>query len=179
MRIKPGPSMQTSCFAPEGAAKTPFCNALSAVLKFEGGLNSDPLDAGNRGGNSTNFGITQPVYDTYRKRAGLPPMSTKQITLREVEEIYYQDYWKRSGADQLPEPLSLIHFDTAVNLGGGRASRMLSEASEHRTDLNKISKGYLDLRESFYHRIAENGSNSRFLKGWLNRVNHLRRWLND
>jgi len=179
MRIKPDRPSQSGCFAPNGAVETPFCDALSAVLKFEGGLNSDPLDAGNRGGSSTNFGITQPVYDAFRKRAGLAVQSTKQITLREVEEIYYQDYWKKSGADQLSEPLALIHFDTAVNLGAGRAARMLSEASENKTDLDKISRGYLNLREAFYHRIAENGSNSRFLTGWLNRVNHLRKWLSD
>jgi len=167
------------CLANGSNAPDPFCQALKTILYFEGGLNSDPLDKGNPGGTSTNYGITQATYDSFRQRQGLPLRPTTEIRSEEVEQIYFHDYWQASGASELKQPLALIHFDTAVNMGVSRAKAMLRDSLKNLPQEPKLelAEKYLELRESFYHRIAEKGSNSRFLKGWLNRVKHLQKLL--
>mgnify|MGYP002797970217 FL=1 len=48
----------------------------------------------------------------------LPTRSVKYITDDEVKDIYYNNYYKASGADKLEKPqLASYVFDTAVNMG--------------------------------------------------------------
>ena len=48
----------------------------------------------------------------------LPTRSVKYITDDEVKDIYYNNYYKASGADKLENPqLASYVFDTAVNMG--------------------------------------------------------------
>jgi len=62
-----------------------------------------------------------------------------------------------------------ILFDFAVNSGVARANRYLA-LSNNDLDI------FLDKREIFYKRIAV-GNNKRFLKGWLNRLQALKDYL--
>jgi lysozyme family protein len=92
--------------------------------------------------------------------------------------------------DLLQRRLALVQFDTAVNMGVGRAVRMLQgtlgcavdgdfgpqtyKAAED-CDLGGALGGYCEARESFYRRLADKRPQYRvFLKGWLNRLNALR-----
>lgn len=144
-----------------------FEKALQFVLKREGGYVNDPLDKGGE----TNKGITHGTYNEYRKSKGLPVQSVKNITDTEVKDIYYSRYWLRAGCDKISNPkLAIVMFDTAVNMGVGRSGKLLAS-----------SKGdfetFLKQRQNTYHQfVAYDATQKRFLQGWTNRVNELRKY---
>lgn len=67
-----------------------FKKTLKFVLQREGGYVNDPTDLGGE----TNKGITYRTYNAYRKSKGLKPQSVKDISDSEVEDIYYNNYYK-------------------------------------------------------------------------------------
>lgn len=104
-----------------------FQRALAFVLSWEGGWADDPNDPGG----ATMQGITLATFTRWRHAQGMPTPSKddlRAIKRDEVEAIYYQWYWLASKAHELPWPLALAQFDTAVNAGVYRAQEML-EAS--------------------------------------------------
>lgn len=87
--------------------------ALSRVLAHEGGYSNHPADPGG----ATMKGVTQRVYDAYRKTKGQATRSVKGITTAELEEIYDRQYWDAVKGDQLPAGVDYVVFDGAVNSG--------------------------------------------------------------
>lgn len=150
--------------------QTTFYNALKFVLSKEGGYSNHPNDSGGE----TNKGITHKTYDAYRKSQNLRVRSVKFITNKEVEDIYYNQYYKASGADKIKDPkLAAVVFDTSVNMGIGRAKTILNQSN------GDVSR-YLDLRLEKYKEFAEaKPSQKVFLKGWNNRVNDLKNYINS
>lgn len=56
-----------------------------------------------------------PIQPSYRRSKGLPKQSVKYMTDKEMHEIYYNNYYKASGADEIENPrLAMYVFDTAV-----------------------------------------------------------------
>lgn len=100
-----------------------FAQSIPFVLRWEGGFVDHPADPGGR----TNKGVTQKVYDRWRARQGLAPRDVKFIDEAEVHAIYETDYWLPPRCDLLSRPLDLVQFDTAVNMGVGRAVRLLQQ----------------------------------------------------
>jgi lysozyme family protein len=163
-----------------------FKDSLAFVLQWEGGFVDNRADHGGR----TNHGITQKVYDDWRAEQKLPSQDVKSIGNTEVEAIYEDRYWRPSRANLLSDHLDLVQFDTAVNMGVGRAIRFLQsavgceadglfgpgtqqavEACDHGTAV----VSYCNLREQFYHAlVAKDATQQIFLKGWMNRLNALR-----
>ena len=141
-----------------------FRNSMNVVFDNEGGFSDDKDDLGGR----TNMGITQSTYDSYCNKRGIKTKDVKNITRAEAIEVYYQDYWKASGADNIDNPMgSLILFDTAVLHGVGRAKQFYKQADGN---LDKI----LQLRKDYYvKRVKENPSQEKYINGWNNRVNKL------
>ncbi|MEJ1963395.1 MAG: glycosyl hydrolase 108 family protein [Gammaproteobacteria bacterium] len=164
-----------------------FKSALPFVLQWEGGFVDHPNDPGGR----TNKGITQAVYDQWRAAQGSPAQDVKLIADADVEAIYEANYWLAARSDRLLTPLDLVQFDTAVNMGVNRAVRFLqhsvgcaidgdfgegtSEAVAG-CDQGQAVIEYCMARETYYRTLA--GSKPKlavFLKGWLNRLNALRK----
>ena len=102
-----------------------FEASLPFVLRWEGGFVDHPNDPGGR----TNKGVTQRVYDAWRKRQGLPVRDVKRLDDTELHRIYESGYWIPPHCDRLARQLDLVHFDTAVNMGPGRAVRFLQKAA--------------------------------------------------
>lgn len=164
-----------------------FASSLPFVLRWEGGFVDHPND---RGG-ATNKGVTQVVYDDWRRKQGLPTRSVREIQDTEVRAIYETGYWLPPRCNVLRQHLDLVQFDTAVNMGPGRAVRFLQEAvgtkvdggfgpntlkAVEASDLGQTLIAYCDEREAFYRRLAEKRPSQQvFLKGWLNRLNALRK----
>jgi lysozyme family protein len=162
-------------------------DALKFVLRWEGGFVDHPNDPGGR----TNKGVTQKVYDHWRARQGQPARDVKAIDDAEVLKIYRSDYWVPPRCDLLGSPLSVVQFDTAVNMGVGRAVRFLqaavgcaadgdfgpgTERAVAACDLGNSVAAYCQQREDFYRRLAvKNPKLGVFLKGWMNRLNALRK----
>lgn len=101
-----------------------FKTALAAVLAHEGGYVNHPKDPGG----ATNRGVTQGVYDNYRRRLGLELRSVRRITEEEVATIYRQQYWNKVRGNDLPSGVDYAVFDFAVNSGVFRAVRYLQGA---------------------------------------------------
>ena len=147
-----------------------FDKMLKFVLLREGGYSNNPNDKGGE----TNKGITYQTYNSYRKSRGRSPRSVKYITDEEVRDIYYNNYYKASGADKIQNPkLAAYVFDTAVNMGVSRAKEFLAKSGN---DLNT----YEQLRRNKYNQFVEYDSSQRcFLQGWNNRINSLREFVDN
>lgn len=101
--------------------KENYPQALKQVLKYEGGYVDHPKDPGG----PTNKGITQAVYDNWRKSQNLSIQSVRAITDSEVAAIYKNLYWDRVSGDLLPSGVDFAVFDFAVNSGVSRAAKTL------------------------------------------------------
>lgn len=99
-------------------------NALARILVYEGGKVDDPRDPGGR----TNRGVTQRVYDAYRRRQGLKTQDVYRIQAGEVAAIYDGQYWDKIRGDDLPGGVDLVVFDGAVNSGPVQAVKWLQRA---------------------------------------------------
>jgi len=164
-----------------------FEKCIPFILRWEGGFVDHPNDPGGR----TNRGVTQKVYDQWRARQGKAAQDVKHIDEAEVHAIYESGYWLPPRCDVLLDPLDLVQFDTAVNMGVGRAVRMLqrcvgcepdgdfgpnTKKAVEAADCANTVAAYCDAREAYYRRIATtNPKLAIFLRGWLNRLNALRR----
>ncbi len=140
-----------------------FEKLLDYIFKDEGGFVDDPDDRGGR----TNYGITQGSYNDYRDRKGIGKADVKNITKVEAKNIYYEDYYKRSGADKQKDIKdAYILFDTAVNFHPVTAKIMFKQASY---DFYKM----IELRKDIHIQEAKNPNQSKYLNGWLNRVDKI------
>ena len=121
-----------------------------------GGYTNDPVDAGGE----TKWGIS--------KRAN-PDVDIKNLTKEEAIEIYARKYWKDEW-EQLGFALAACMMDTAVN--GGNGPMMLDLC-------NGDFEQFLELRKKRYETIIRNKpSQKKYKNGWMNRLEHLRRFIN-
>ena len=183
---KPEPSVNTTELR---AARTKslrrpsmnFPSALEIVLQFEGGYVDD------RGG-PTNHGITQRVYDAYRQSQDLRRRSVRTIADVELQAIYHDYYWMEVRADDLPSQWPLLAFDFAVNAGPDISIKVMQAAVGADVDgsigpqtLNALDAASslgphraLDIRLGYYIALRD----PRNFRGWQNRVDKLRTFLN-
>jgi hypothetical protein len=132
-----------------------FRKALQFTLKYEGGYVNDPNDPGGE----TKYGIAKRYH---------PSLDIPSLTPEQAASIYATEYWDACGCDQIPFPFCAAVFDTAVNCGVTRALQWMKEAP----DVN----AYLGLRRQFYYsQVNKIPSRIKYLKGWLNRVDDLRK----
>jgi len=152
------------------ASKQNFITSMDVVFKNEGGFSDNPDDKGGR----TNMGITQSTYNDYCKRHKLEAKDVKKLTKKEAVEVYYNDYWKASGADKIKNPVeALILFDTAVLHGTGKAKQFYRQSNGN---FNKI----LELRKEHYiNKVKSDPSQKKFFNGWNNRVDNLEKMLKN
>lgn len=164
-----------------------FDDCLSVVYFNEGGVSNDPADHGGL----TNYGVTQAVYDAYRRSNALPVQPVNMCTMDDAGAIYRTNYWAPSHASLMPVPIDLCVFDTAVNSGVVRASKILQAclgvaqdgdigavtlAAIAKVPVVPLAAQFCDQREAFFRGIvAHDSTQARFLTGWLNRNNYVRR----
>jgi len=92
-----------------------FDDIIEKVLEHEGGYVDDPTDAGGE----TKYGISKRAY---------PDEDIKELTVERAKELYKRDYWDRFRTGNLPDRLRHIYVDMCINMGGGRAIKILQEA---------------------------------------------------
>jgi hypothetical protein len=134
--------------------KESFDRALAFVLLWEGGHSNDPDDAGGE----TYRGVSRKKNPQW---PGWEFVDKKDFVTadKEIEAFYKGNYWNMCACDDLSYPFDMVVFDTAVNMGVGRA------LSFKETDW----KDYLMQKISFYADISKKGNNIKFLRGWINR----------
>lgn len=165
-------------------------DAMIFTLKAEGAWT--PIDGG------TMRGVTQAVYDTYRKKEGLHLQSVRLIEDNEVRAVMEDEFWYPSGCQEMPEKLSIAHFDWAYNHGVSGAIHSLQsclgivsdgvfgpvtlkavQAATQNDEMPFVLK-YLDARRQWCSEDAAlKPEDETYLQGWLNRVDALQKYLGD
>jgi lysozyme family protein len=175
------------------AADAAFTDSLALILKLEGGYANDPDDPGG----ATMKGVTQRVYDSYRRARNLAPAAVRGIAPSELHQIYRGGYWRGSAAELLAAThpkTALCHFDCAVNCGTGQAAKLLQRAvglpeaavdgrigprtlaAVRAADDAALCAAYLERRAAFYRGLAEQRpASAKFLASWLARLRHVAR----
>ena len=116
-----------------------------------------------------------------------------------MADIYRTRYWLLGKCNQLPPCLAIVHFDTCVNAGTGQAAKILQRTVGVKDD-GAIGQGtfnavaavyakdgdkktairYMEGRRDFYNKLVISKPDlQKFLKGWINRVDTLEKYIND
>jgi lysozyme family protein len=152
-----------------------FDRAFKIVVEVEGGYVNNPNDPGGE----TIYGIT--------KRDHPDLWAVGRPTIEQAKIRYQTQYWAPVKADQLPWPLSLYLFDTAINQGPGTAIKILQRAAGTVQDgvlgqntLRAITQANQDdLCEMFLANRALRYVGTRnfdiYGRGWFKRLFHLAR----
>jgi len=127
--------------------------AIKFALMWEGEYSNDPDDPGGE----TKWGVSKRAY---------PHLDIKNLTKDECIAIHKHDRWDAMDCDLLSDKLDIVVFDTALNMGIGRATTILDKTSNWRDYLMYRIERYKDLGKS----------KPMFLRGWLNRALYL--WKN-
>lgn len=160
-----------------------FARSLKRVLVYEGGYVNDPQDPGG----ATNQGVTQRVYDDYRRSIGEKPQAVKLLANAERDSIYRARYWSLIKGDSLPAGVSFVVFDGSVHSGVAQSAKWLQRALGVPADgvigtqtLNAVREhpnhdaliaAIIALRERFLRALK---TFKRFGKGWLARLRNVK-----
>jgi lysozyme family protein len=141
-------------FNKTGSVNAAFEAALQKTLGYEGGYVAD--DAGK---GPSNFGINASAN---------PDVDVKNLTKDKARELYKKRYWDAIGGDALAakDPaLATIAFDTAVNMGVGKANQLVAKAKGDPSAL-------LGMRQQHYDSLIKDNPEkfAPFEKGWKARV---------
>jgi lysozyme family protein len=145
------------------------------------GYVNDPSDTGGE----TKFGIAQNAN---------PDICVATLTLEQAQNVYFIRYWLAAKCDKIASPLSLLHFDTSVNMGVGGAAKLLQAALGLVADgdigpktlaaiaaiknPSELCTKYLNLKQARYDAIVKaNPTQAKFAKGWKTRNDAMRTFL--
>jgi len=166
-----------------------YDDAFNFVVGAEGGYTKSEHDRGNwttgtigRGElKGTKYGISAMSY---------PHLDIENLTLDDAKGIYYSDYWLPMWCDKVGYPKALCMFDAAVNNGITNSTRFAQRAASVYDDgkmgpitlsaIQQMDAGLfveyaLQSRRIFYQALS---TFSRYGRGWLNRLDAVRREAN-
>lgn len=165
-----------------------FDIAMDFTMKWERGYVNHPDDPGG----ATKDGVTQRVYNAWRRSRSLAIRAVSLLTRGERDAIYRKRYWKKAGCPIMPTILSIAVFDYAVHSGTRRAVRQLqklvgtvpdgifgphTEKWVKRTislkEPEKFVHMYIEERMGFLQRLGRKRRYRAFLRGWMNRIDDL------
>jgi lysozyme family protein len=142
-----------------------YDQALTEVLKSEGGYSNDPGDPGG----PTNFGITIADYRRYINSNGTA-LDVRRMSLADAKRIYKSAYWDALNCDGLPSGVDYCVFDYGVNSGIGRAKKILDRYAAVKDPATLINT-ICNERMAFLRSLR---TFSIFGRGWTARVAHVR-----
>jgi len=137
-----------------------FERNVEQTFKFEGGLN--PSDTNKT---PSMYGINQAAH---------PGIDVRNLTRDQAKDIYRKEYWQGINADQLPEGVRGMAYDTAVMAGPGRARQFLKQSG------NDPEK-FMAAREAFLNNLVARDPEKygKYEKAWANRNEALRGGVGD
>ena len=146
-----------------------FDKIMKFIFKSEGGFVDDPDDLGGR----TNLGVTQNTYNSWRKQKGLYPQDVKYITKEEARQLYYDEFWKPSGADKIEDLReAYLLFDMALNSGPYEAKKLFKQSGGNIYNFLKNRKLY------YNNLVKKKPKQAKFQEGWLNRLKDIENNIN-
>jgi lysozyme family protein len=136
-----------------------FLKMIPFLWEWEGTkFENDPDDPGG----ATKYGIDQRSH---------PNEKIRNLTEARAIRIYWDEYWQKYDCENYAYPLGEVVFNCCVNAGWGRAKKIFDAGGN-------TAARFLDEMDKFYRNLAAQGPHRRkFLKGWLNRTNALRKHL--
>lgn len=157
-----------------------FQIAIKVVLQNEGGYVNNPNDSGGE----TNMGISKAAY---------PNLDIKNLTSDQASQIYYRDWWCHFNYNQITDVnLATKMLDTGVNLGAGRANKILQRCLNSNGFPNIVDDGALgpisiqatnscdaptilsvfrQAQAAYYQAVVNaHPEDQEFLQGWLTRA---------
>lgn len=163
--------------------------ALRPIAAHEGGFSNHPNDPGG----PTMAGITQAVYNGYRRGKGLPTRPVNQLTQQEKVEIFRENYWNPVMGDRLPLGIDYCLLDGAIHSGPSQATKWLQRAiktpvdgsigpvdllklDELRAHEDKVGDAIIDSicdQRMAFLRTLKNWPS--FARGWTTRVAEMRK----
>lgn len=162
-----------------------YLDAIRKVIAHEGGakITDNPLDPGGL----TKFGISKRSY---------PKVDIRNLTETDAIAIYKRDFWDMVGGDLIKSyGAAFAIFDQAVNRGVStsikQAQKVLGITADGKMGATTIrslnsfnDKDFVKLfanesRLAYQKIVAGNPSQQVFLKGWLNRVASLEKYVNN
>jgi len=157
-----------------------FPAALALVLQAEGNFVNHKSDPGGM----TNLGVTRNVWRDWVNR-DVDEAEMRSLTPELVAPLYKANYWDACKCSDLPRGVDYAVFDSAVNMGSGRAAKLLQTAlgvtadgsigratiaAATAADPVELLEAFSLGKEAFYQSLPTFGV---FGKGWLNRVAHV------
>ena len=142
-----------------------FKSAMVRMFDREKGHVNDKDDLGGE----TNLGITKGTLNDFKKKhPEFKDVNINNITKDQASKIYYDEYWKKSGADKIKDKdLAYVHFDATVNHGLGNSREFLKQSGG---DFDK----YIEIRKKFYNDMVKNKpKQEKYINGWMNRLKEL------
>ena len=112
---------------------TNFERCFQIVVGEEGGYTTNPKDPGNWTGGKVGVGALHGTKYGI-SAAAFPAYDIANLTLKEAQGIYANNYWRKIHGDALPFELALPLFDAAVNEGTVTAIKQLQRALRVRSD---------------------------------------------
>ena len=137
----------------------PFIFERETVFDRKGNpvVENDPDDPGGM----TKFGIDKRSH---------PKEDIANLTKERATEIYWDEYWVKNNIDKYPYPFGEVIYNCCINAGRGRADKILAVAD--------TAEEFIAEQEAFYRRlVAARPKSQKYLKGWLNRLNALKKKL--
>ncbi len=141
--------------------------------------------AGDPGGKTSAYGITQAVIDEYYRRKGEKGPDVSQLTIENIYSIMWEKYWGKP-CDHLEDKIDFVVFQLRVNVGAVTGIRILQRALGVKddglwgmktatacdcADTGLLIEGVLDRQvERYYRIVSRKPSLGKFLPGWINRV---------
>ena len=188
---------------------TNFQKAHKFVAKWEGGLDDDPYDAGGitKYGVCIRFlqDLEKANSDALARMGIILPVTKntiRNLTRDQAEAIFRWQFWLKLDCDRYPLRVAMVLYDAAVNCGRAASIKfaqrgmnavgwtpvlVVDSVKGAKTDAalvaannDKALNAIIDARDNYYRAIVKNKpSQSRFLKGWLNRTRDLRSYLKE
>lgn len=160
------------------------------VLRVEGGFSNDPDDTGG----ATCKGVTFEEFKKWRTSHAMPSPTTadlRNITDAEAKAIYKTKYWDRWRADEIDsQKVANIVVDWVINSGshgitkpqailGVKADGVVGAktlAAVNNANADDLFERVYNARVAFYKSIvARKPSQKKFLRGWLNRLQTIKK----
>lgn len=136
-----------------------FKEFYKQLSKFEGGFSNVKGDKGGK----TNFGITQATYSAYLKKNELADSDVANISKDVAEKIAYEEYYIKSGADEIADPkMAYLMFDTYF-MAPAKAKELYKKYG------NDVEQ-FIQARKEFHLERSTGKDQSKFKEGWLNRI---------
>ena len=158
--------------------KENYQTSLNFVLKSEGLWSDNPADPGG----ATMKGITLATYREWKRNPYITKEQLRDIPDADVQALYKQNFWDKIQGDNLPSGVDYAVFDCAVNMGVGRAAKLIQEAAGVTADgvigqgtmvaikdqnTQELIDKFSQLKDNFYRSLSTFPT---FGNGWLKRV---------